>query len=139
MIGYKINSPYIYTDKCFWHMGQIVLHVFQLVIIIEEGSKLTSIKLDKYCTVFIKFYEKLRVVCLVTNDSTVHFLFNFSKQLTRFVKIVRNNILEQGGNIVLSSVRIPYLFNPFLSAKIVDCRQGRDKKIEYIIIFSSLG
>jgi hypothetical protein len=39
--------------------------------------------LDKYCSIFVKYFECGKLACLVTKISTVH----FNKQLNKFVRV----------------------------------------------------
>lgn len=82
------------------------------------------------------------MACLVAEGRTLHFLFSNSKQLNKFVSVIRGAILGEAYRLLTFTKLAPSLFAPFLAAQIVDCRETRDlkgaRREEFTVVFSAL-
>lgn len=97
------------------------------MVIVEFANKLHYVDLDKYCSVFSKSFDGLHMGCLVAKTDTLHFIFAFSSQLTKFLRVLSNLIrADADDHNRLESTQTVSLFTPFLSAQVVDFREGKD-------------
>lgn len=79
--------------------------------------------------------------CLVTKTTTLHLLFPFGRQLTKFLRVL-DNLIHVDDNYQLIGTQSACIFAPFLFAQVVDYREGRDlrgnRREEFIVVFSAI-